>query len=580
MPKSIPLRTVLPLVLALPIGAQTTIRVTAGIGGAEPNGTSASPHISRDGRFVVFSSEADNLDANDTSVGPDVFLYDANSGTVALVSARDPGPSSSSPITSPGVSDDGNIVVFASFATNLAPGSIGFHDIFVRDRAAGTTTRVTSGWLGNSSEPEITPDGRYIVFESQANNVVSSGPDSDVILHDRQTGTFALVSQNTGGTPGNGHSAGPSISADGRIIAFTSEASNFLLSDTNAVADVFVRDVVAGTTRRASIGVFGNALALPSTAGNVSGDGRRIVFMTSDGTTTAGDTNGVEDVFYFDRTAGLPGRASAPPSRQGGNGFSNQGTISRNGRYIAFRSAATDLVGIDPTPVFPDLYVKDLETGAVEIISLSSTGTASNVARTPSISANGRFVAFVGHEGLVPGDAIGFPEVYIRDRGAIVYTTPCAGDNLSTPCPCGNPGSLGNGCENYGLTGGARLVATGSPSVTGDTIQLAVTGLPVFPTAMGFSQGDALQNNGLGVGFGDGVRCIGGQVLRLRQRQSITGESAYGFGVPGDPAVSLQGQVGPVGGTRFYQVSYRSVGSFCFQQKVNWSNSIAIVWEP
>lgn len=580
MHKSFLLRTVLPLVLALPIGAQTTIRVTAGLGGAEPDGASDSPHISHDGRFVVFASAAENLAANDTHAGPDVFLYDANSATIELVSARDATPGPIAAVTSPGVTDDGNFVVFASSAANLAPGALGWSDILLRDRAAGITTRITTGWVGDSTRPVITPDGRYIAFEGRAENVVASGPIRDVFLHDRQTGTFALVSRNSADTPGNGESTTPSISTDGRFVAFASASTNFLLSDTNSSVDVFVRDVVAGTTRRASIGDFGHALTRPSTAGNVSGDGQRVVFMNADGSASSNDANNLEDVYFFDRAGGYSDRVSVPASEVGGNGLSTQGTIARDGRYVAFRSTGTDLVTFDPTPTFADLYLKDLQTGALEVVSLSSTGTPSTSAETPSLSPDGRFVAFRASDGLVSGDANGVAEIYVRDRGVIVYTTPCAGDDTSAPCPCGNPGGPGNGCENYGLTGGARLSATGTPSVTNDTIRLVVTGFPIFPTAMGFSQGDAIQNNGFGVPFGDGVRCIGGNVLRLRQRQTSSGQSAYGFGVLADPPVSFQGQVGAAGGTRYYQVSYRSVGSFCFQQKVNWSNSIAIVWAP
>lgn len=579
----IPLSTACALALfTAPLFAQTTIRATAGLGGAEPDGDSESPYISGDGRFVAFLSHANNLVAVDTQLH-DVFLFDASTGTTELISVRLPGPGSLALMQPPSVSDDGNFVVWAGGAENLAPGYTGWTDVLLRDRSAGTTTRITAGWTSDSQFPVITPDGRYIAFQSTDETTVPSGPGSDVFLHDRQTGLTTLVSRSTAGVLGNALSVRPAISADGLTVAFQSAATNLVPGDTNGVSDVFVHDILTGTTRRASVGWSGGQLGILSRLGNVSGDGRRTVFTYQGDDATTGETGLTDDVYYFERSASYSVCASAPPSQRGSNGNSDYGRISRNGRYIAFWSTSTDLVSPDPT-TGADVYLKDTETNAVEIVSLTSTGipvspaSAISWPNQPSLSADARFVAFSSGGSLVPGDAVGFREIYIRDRGPILYTTPCAGDGSSTPCPCGNPGSHGNGCENYALQGGARLSATGSASITNDTLRLSGSGFLYQPTPLGFVQGDALLNGAQGAPFGDGVLCVGGHTVRFGRRNAIGGSVAFGAGVVGDAPVSIVGHVDTPGVTRYYQVVYFNFGSFCGQLRRNWSNSIAIVW--
>lgn len=565
--------------LVAPLCAQSTIRLTAGLGGAEPDGPSSQPSLGGDGRYAVFVSAANNLTANDTSSSPDVFLYDAVQGTVELVSVRLPGPSGSNVVSTPVVTDDGSLVAYASNAANLVPADGGgFTHIYVRDRTAGTTTRITQGWIGTSAGPSMTPDGRYIAFQSSA-TTVPSGPFQDVFRFDRQNQTFVLISQSSNGTFSDGNSSAPRISADGGLVTFLSSATTLLQQDGNGQVDVYIRDVVNQRTRRTSVGWIGNQLPLASSSATMTRDGRKVCFVNAAQTTSPGDSDLSDDVFARTLNNGYVTRVSTPASRKGGNGFANESVIAGGGRYVAFRSDATDLVPVDPTPGAADVYLKDLETNAVEVVSLSSTDAPAGDPTQPALSVDARFVAFASASGLVAGDSNGWNEIYLRDRGAIVYTTPCAGDGTSTPCPCGNPGSPGNGCENYGLTGGVRMSATGNPSVSNDTLRLGLTGFSAFSTSLIFLQGDGLLNGGAGVGFGDGVACVGGNVIRFGRRVATGGVSAYGAGVAGDPSVSTTGLV-VAPGTRYYQVLYANFGSFCGQLRRNWSNSIAVTWAP
>jgi Tol biopolymer transport system component len=577
MSPTLALRALVAASLAASLPAQSTIRLTAGLGGAEPDGPSGAPSVSRDGRFVVFHSDADNLTADDTSPARDVFLFDRTTGTLELVSVRT-APLTNGDAAQPVVTDDGRYVAFLGAGDDLAPGSsAAVAHVLLRDRSAGTTTRITTGWAGNALDVALTPDASHLAFTHEADNVVSGGNGTDVFRYDRTAGTFHLVSRNSAGVPGNSNSRRPAWSANGAVVAFESTATNLALSDLNGVQDVFVHTIQSGGTRRVSVNWLGQELPTSSSSCGISRSGLRVAFATTSAA-TSGDLNALSDVYLSE--AGFVWRASTDAAQRGSDGSSGPGAIAGDQRYLVFLSDSRDLVS-PPLPAFDThVYLKDLETAAIEIVSLDESGLPAPNPSEPAVSAHGRFVAFVESAGLVSGDAGGHAEIYLRDRGPIVYTTPCAGDGTSAPCPCGNPGQQGNGCENYGLTGGARLSATGTPSVANDTLRLAVNGLPLAPAALSFSQGDSLGGGGLGVPFGDGVRCIAGQVVRLRVTTASNGMAAYGHGVAGDPPVSVQGAVGPAGGTRYYQVSYRSVGSFCFQLKMNWSNSIAVVWEP
>ncbi|MGH9012991.1 MAG: TolB family protein [Acidimicrobiia bacterium] len=330
------------------------------------------------------------------------------------------------------MSADGRYVAFVSNATNLVAGDTnGFADVFVRDHQSGETERVSVATGGteannNSNTPlpdvgsSISGDGRYVAFESDASNLVPGDTNNvrDVFVHDRDTDTTERVSVDSTGAETNAGGSMPSISGDGRYVAFQSTATNLVPGDTNFVGDVFVHDRDTDTTERVSVDSSGAEANFGSIEASISGDGRYVAF-TSDATNlVAGDTNTSRDVFVHDRDTGLTERVSVDSTgTQANSGRSDGASISGDGRYVAFGSEATNLVPGD-TNGLRDVFVHDRDTGATERVSVDSTGTQANASNLGlSISGDGRYVAFEsGATNLVPGDTNGTRDVFVRDR--------------------------------------------------------------------------------------------------------------------------------------------------------------------
>jgi RHS repeat-associated protein len=347
--------------------AGTTARVSITSGGAQANGASDTPSISADGRYVAFTSVATNLVSGDTNSARDIFVRDLSASTTTRVSV------SSSGVQANGKSDwprqAGAYTVFESSATNLVSGDTnGVTDVFIRNGVANSTARVsvaTSGTQGNgiSLFPAVTPDGNYVVFSSKATNFVTdtNGTD-DVFIRNRTAGTTTRVSVSSSGAQANGSSLVPSISDDGRWVGFQSSASGLVSGDTNAATDAFVRDRTTNTTTRVSLtssGVQGNA---GSSAPWVSGDGRKVVFYADASNLVSGDTNGVADIFVRDRALGKTERASVTPSGGEGQGLVGYYPhISADGRFPVFDTTAKLVVAdLNSTP---DAYIRDLGPG-------------------------------------------------------------------------------------------------------------------------------------------------------------------------------------------------------------------------
>lgn len=320
------------------------------------------PGISGEGRFVTFSSSAINLVPNGTNGLENVFVYDRQLGVMELISAGVDGPANG-PSVSPKISGDGRFVVFQSSATNLPDSDDNaFSDIFVYDRLSGDMRRVSVGLdgaaaNGNSITPNISEDGRAVAFASRATNLVpqaTSGAFEEIFVTEWDEGFTELVSVSSGGNVGNAKSFLPALSSDGSQVAFKSEATNLVPNDTNGVPDVFVRDRPAGTTQRVSVDSFGNQSNGLSGGPGISGDGRFVAFASFASNFVPDDGNGLSDVYVYDRF---------PPHRQQGeiarvtvgmNGAEpNDGvsdfpvTISTDGRWIGFSSAASNLVPND-----------------------------------------------------------------------------------------------------------------------------------------------------------------------------------------------------------------------------------------
>lgn len=329
-----------------------TSLVSVGMG-TSADGNSFDPVTDDKGRFVAFQSDATNLVAGDTNGFPDIFVRDMNSGSTILASTSVGGGPAESDSYFPSLSGDGRFLAFVSFADNLTipqRGS-GAWDIFVRDLTAGTTERVSITWdntfsNGVSGAPEISRDGTVVAFESEGENLVPGDNNafSDVFVRDLIAHVTERVSIAYDNTQGNNGSYRPSISSDGQFVAFRSDADNLVPSDNNAVADIFVRDRILGTTELISVspgGDFGNG---PSNHPAMSADGRYVVFQSEASNLVTGDTNGMPDIFLRDRTLGTTRRISVSSSGMEADGISSECRISSNGAAISMESEATNLV--------------------------------------------------------------------------------------------------------------------------------------------------------------------------------------------------------------------------------------------
>jgi Tol biopolymer transport system component len=364
------------------------------------------------------------------------------------------------------VSASGRFIAFDSWATNLVIGdtnTIGgqsVQDVFVYDRQTGETTRVSVPNLADqptlgsqtnhhSSRPAVSGDARFVAFQSQASNVVLGDTNGypDTFVHDRQTGETTRVSvpnladQPTLGTQAYGYSTMPTLSADGRYVAFYSDASNLVLGDTNGYADIFVHDRETGETTRVSVPNLADQPTLGTEANgatqepSMSADGRFVAFYSPNsvtGTTSnlvLGDTNDATDVFVHDRETGettrvsVPNLADQPTLGSQANDDSYRAAISADGRFVAFSSWASNLVQAD-TNALVDVFVYDRQTGAttrVNVPNLANQPTlgteANDLSEGYPISADGRYVAFGSSaSNLVLGDTNGYGDTFVHDR--------------------------------------------------------------------------------------------------------------------------------------------------------------------
>jgi Tol biopolymer transport system component len=358
----------------------------AGPTGAKGNDDSFDAAIAADGRFVAFHSGATNLHPDDADGLWDVFVRDLEAGTITLASRASgaAGTKGNGSSFAAAISADGRFVAFASNASNLDsadPDST--FDVFVRDLEAGTTRLASrasgpAGAKGNagSEAPTISADGRFVAFESVASNLDPADGDAtdDVFVRDLEAGTTALVSRAPGATggKGNGSSRRPRISAGGRFVAFDSVASNLHPDDGDPSDDVFVRDLEANTTALAS-----RAAGAAGAKGNdgsfepaISPDGRFVAFHSLASNLHSDDADATLDVFARDLQAGTTTLASRVTGSAGakGDGDSYEPAISADGRFVAFTSLASNLHP-DDGDANHDVFVRDLQAGTTTLVS-------------------------------------------------------------------------------------------------------------------------------------------------------------------------------------------------------------------
>ena len=415
-------------------------RQSAGDGGAGGDGESASASISADGRYVAFSSVADNLSSADNNVVANIFVRDTQTNATTLVSrqsAGDGGAGGGGDSVNPSISSDGRYVAFQSHSNNLSSADDdAFQNIFLRDTQANTTTLISrqdagdggAGGDGASLKPSISADGRYVAFYSPADNLSSADDNAveNVFVRDTQADTTTLISRQSAGDGGAGAddvSLTPSISADGRYVAFQSFAGN-LTTGENAALNVFVRDTQTNATTLVSRQSAGDGAAGAngnSGAASISADGRYVAFGSGADNLSSADDNAFDNIFVRDTqadTTTLISRQSAGDGGDGGAGSSFQPSISADGRYVAFYSLANNLSSADSDQV--DVFVRDPQTDATTLVSRQSPGDGGaggdEDSSSPSISADGHYVAFQSlADNLSSLDSDGVIDVFLRD---------------------------------------------------------------------------------------------------------------------------------------------------------------------
>lgn len=460
------------------VGGVTRL-VSVNPSGAGGNGPSAGASITPDGRFVVFESAASDLVTNDSNGATDVFVRDLKTGPTTLVSLNWQGTASAATLpslldasTDPVITPDGRYVAFQSLATNLInPGSrTNYLQVYVRDleRATNILVSVTSTGqpaAGDSTNPQISADGRYIVYLNQSTVLINSarfeptvvfrrdlltGTTLDVSLTAQQDdgsqpamsddgtvvsfvrtnqiylwhengGFAALVSTNASGQPSQGHAASPVVSGDGQMLVFLSDATDLARDATNGQFQVFARDLAGATNQLASVTAGTGASSTDCLFPTVSGHGRVLAFQAFDGSLGQGQSSGVVNVFDRDLTTthldwvseGYPG---LPPVADQGTHLAPNG-LSADGRYVLFTSAANDLTR-NHTNGVEAVFVWDTQSGTNTLVSVNQAGSASDIgsSRMPAMTPDGRFVAFISSApDLVANDTNNLDDVFVRD---------------------------------------------------------------------------------------------------------------------------------------------------------------------
>ncbi len=422
-----------------------TTRVSSLAGAGDAHGESHFPSVSEDGHFVAFWSEASDLVSGDTNGVADVFVRDVVNDTVERVSVGAGGLEADGPSVTPSISADGRYVAFRSSATNLFFffDTNAVDDVFVYDRQLGVTERISEDGFGfqvsgASKEPSISADGRYVAFTSDAANLVVGDTNgvSDVFRKDRTTKVVELVSANLSGSSADGLSSLGVISSDGQFVGFESLATDLVPGDANGFRDIFLRDMQAASTEIVSSMAPGVGATANSFSPSVSAGGAFVAFQSLAPNLVSGDTNGLFDIFRWQRSTGEVRLMSQSVGGALGDGVSFRPSICDDGSSVAFQSDATNLVPGDTNGAF-DIFIVNSNTNLIEGATTFGSGALGDgPSYQAAISPNGRFVAFSSEAtNLVPGDGNSMADVFQYDLltgGAEILLTNVVANQIAT----------------------------------------------------------------------------------------------------------------------------------------------------
>jgi hypothetical protein len=401
--------------------AGDTRRLSVSATGVEADDMSRAPAFSADGRYLAFESFATNLVSGDTNGSSDIFVKTISTGAIRRITRNlSRAQAINGDSINASLSGNGGVVAFQSEATNLIGGDTNFSaDIFVNFHTllGFKTQRISlssSGAQGNyeSVDPAISSDGNIVAFSSYATNLVSGDTNGlwDVFVRNRSANTTGRVSAISGGGQANGDSGQPSVSADGRYVAFYSTATNMVSGDTNGVGDVFVRDRSLRTTERVSISSSEEEANGLSDSPSISGDGRFVAFRSQATNLVSGDTNDMDDIFVRDRTTGLTFRASVYSGMEL-SGDSSEPAISKNGCCVAFLFDDHSGLGIQ------QVWEYNILSHITSRMSVDASGVpADDTSYHPTISGTGNLVAFGSRAtNLVGDDSNGVADIFMHE---------------------------------------------------------------------------------------------------------------------------------------------------------------------
>ncbi len=464
------------MLVAIPAQADTVRRISQRDGPVvQGDDNSRVPQISANGNYVVFYSTAANLPPSGPAFGsPMILVKNLTTGSISWQSQR--GDFESPPLSNPraigGITsnmcvDNSGRPYWENTGDNSVgldpcPDSNGVSDIYFNGSYSPTFSSTSGGFCGTagnggSHSPAIAWDGTKVAFDSTATNFgpVDSNGKRDIYMKTVSSGAFVKASFGTGGVATNNDSFTPSVSNGGAFVAYASTATNLVFGDTNGVQDIFVANMGASTVQRVSISNFGAQADGPSSAPSISGDGRYIAFVSSATNLVTADNDGVADIFVRDRVSNTTTCVSRGPGGVNADGASFNPAISADGRYVAFSSDATNLVGGDSNGV-RDVFLFDRFTSTISRLS-TSTGLvqANGASDFPSISADGQRIVFSSvATNLVVGDTNGRSDVFLYTITPAPVNDTCAGavaiglgDTVGTTV-----GALADGVSSCGLS--------------------------------------------------------------------------------------------------------------------------------
>ena len=394
------------------------------VGSAGDASVNQGQALSADGRFVTFTSFATNLVEDDTNGQRDVFVWDRTNDRVEIVSRGSSGQQSNGDSFDAVMSADGNWVAFASRATNLAAdGNGGIADVFLYSRRTGVLELVSQSSSGVQSDmdalrPDINANGRYITFDTAG--LLAPGATSthaQIFRRDAWRDVTALISQTPGGIAGDALSMDAQMSADGQRVVFVSMATNFSQL-TTVGKDSFLKDTLANSLQLLSENELGEAGDGTSYFPSISGDGLVAAFHSNASNLVSGASPNFADVILRDLATGQLTLISRSATGLPVDGFNIHPSLSFTGRQVLFASNATNLVP-DDAPQSADIVLLNRDTAEFRLLSRTAENQPANGdSAAPSLSYDGRYAAFETTASNLTANGTAFSDVLLAEIDA------------------------------------------------------------------------------------------------------------------------------------------------------------------